>query len=281
VVVFNVLPFKVFPSQVISLKTFDFSVLFMAEVGTGVLPLRIAPLESTSNSVARSLSINHSQAETYDLSGEPTTGALSTTDNQGLRNQKGYLPVSWMEARTQIRCTLALMGALCGPEHPITVGWRCMLRQYNKVEALLMHDMDEEVGPSLAPSLFVLHLQLILRDWFVEQTMTRQRITVAAPDIGQYLKVFERQNNLQWIPSMTDIPSLLALRAPAVSFQPCVPASAHRPVAASPSPAGGATSPPSAPTERRELGARDRNAGRDSRFTGNTAFAKNARNRRV
>jgi hypothetical protein len=59
------------------------------------------------------------------------------------------------------------------------------------------------------------------------------------------------------------------------------PAAAHRPVAASPSPAGGATSAPRAPIERRELGARTRNAGCDSRFTGNTAFSENFRNRRA
>jgi hypothetical protein len=36
--VFDVLPFKVSPSQVISLKTFDFDGLSMVEVGTGVPP---------------------------------------------------------------------------------------------------------------------------------------------------------------------------------------------------------------------------------------------------
>jgi hypothetical protein len=125
-------------------------------------PLSIVPPDATSNSATRALSLNHYQTETYDLSGEPTTGALSTADTQRLQNQKGYLPVSWMEARTQIRCTLAILGALYGPDHPIPVGWRRMLRQYDRVEARLKHEMDTEVGPLLAPSLFVFHLQLIL-----------------------------------------------------------------------------------------------------------------------
>jgi hypothetical protein len=86
-----------------------------------------------------------------------------------------------------------------------------MLRQYDRVEARLVNEMETEVGPRLVPSLFVFHLQLILRDWFVEQTMTRQRVAVAAPDFGQYLKVFERQNNLHWMPSVTNTPSLLAI----------------------------------------------------------------------
>jgi hypothetical protein len=105
----------------------------MAVEGTGVLPLIIIPPEATSITAARALSLNNSQAETYNLSREPTVGALSTTYTQFLHNQKGYLPVSWMEERIQIRCTLALLGALCGTEHPISAGWRVMLQQYECV----------------------------------------------------------------------------------------------------------------------------------------------------
>jgi hypothetical protein len=137
-----VLPFKVSPSQVISLKTFDFAGLSMAEAGTGAPPPQQRASPATSNSAARALPLNQSQTETYNLSGEPTTGTLSTADTQRLRNQKGYLPVSWMEARTQICRTLALMGGLCGSDHPIPVGWRRMLRQYDRVEARLMREMD-------------------------------------------------------------------------------------------------------------------------------------------
>jgi hypothetical protein len=46
---FDVLDFKVSPSQVISLKTFDFSGLSFSEVETGVLPLIISPLSSLPN----------------------------------------------------------------------------------------------------------------------------------------------------------------------------------------------------------------------------------------
>jgi hypothetical protein len=102
---FDVLPFKVTPSQMIALKTFDFAGLSMSEVGTGVMPLSIIPPEATSLAASRALTNNHAQAETYDLSGESTT--LTTADTQRLRNQKGYLPDNWMEARTQLRCIFA------------------------------------------------------------------------------------------------------------------------------------------------------------------------------
>jgi hypothetical protein len=182
--VFDILPFKVSPSQVISLKTFDFVELSMAEVDTGVLPFSIIPPEATSISSSRALSINNSQTETYGPSGEPTFGALSTADTQCLGNQNGYLPASRMEAQTQIFCTLALLGALCGTEHPLLTGWWSMLRQYERVDARLQHKIDTEVGAHLALALFIFHLQLILRDWFVEQTRTGHRMTVPAPNLS-------------------------------------------------------------------------------------------------
>jgi hypothetical protein len=130
-----------------------------------------------------------------------------------------------MEARTHIRCTLALLGALCGTEHPIPTEWCTMMMQYERVEARLQHEIDTEVGSCMCHSLFVFHLQLILRDWFVEQTRTGQRTTVAAPDFGQYLKVFERQNNLHWLLSLAKIPPLLVfLVAAAALAHPLGPA---------------------------------------------------------
>jgi hypothetical protein len=278
---FDVLAFKVTPSQVISLKTFDFAGMSLSEVGTEVLPLSIIPPEATSLAASHALASNNSQAETYDLSGEPTSGALSIADTQRLRNQKGYLPANWMESRTQIRCTLALLGALCGYLHAVPISWRSMLRQYERVEARLQHEIDTEVGSRLGPALFVFHLQLILRDWFVDQTRTGQCDLVPAPDFGQYLKGFERQNNLNWLPSVSNIPAFFALRAAPVRavhapLQAAAPAASALPAARVACPA-----PAPAAADRPDLGPRIRNPGRDARFTSNTAFANNVRSRRI
>jgi hypothetical protein len=253
----------------------------MSEVGTGVMPRSIIPPEATSLAASRALANNHAQAETYDLSGESTT--LTTADTQRLRNQKGYLPANWMEARTQLRCTLALLGALCGDEHAVPAAWCSMLRQYERVEARIIHEMDTEVGTRLGPPLFVFHLQLILRDWFVDQMRTGQAAIIPAPDFGYYLKLFDRQNNLSWLPSVTNIPALLALRAAPVRA-PNAPRRLAAPVAvptAAPV-ANSGNGNRAAPTpERPNLGSRVRNPGRDTRFAGNTTFANNVRARRV
>jgi hypothetical protein len=280
---FDMLPFKVTPSQVIALKTFDFADLSMSEVGTGVMPLSIIPPEATHLAASCALANmnNHAQAETYDLSGESTT--LTTTDTQRLWNQKGYLPANWMEARTQLWCTLVLLGALCGDEHAVPADWHSMHQQYERVEARIIHEMDTEVGARLGPPLFVFHLQLILRDWFVDQMRTGQAAIIPAPDFGYYLKLFDRQNNLSWFPSVTNIPALFALRA-TPARAPNAPrrlaAPAAVPTAAPAANAGNGDR--AAPTpERPNLGPRFRNPGRDTRFTGNTAFANNVRARRV
>jgi hypothetical protein len=276
---FSVLAFKVSSSQVIALRTFDFAGISLGEVGTGLPPLSIIPPEATSLSAARALTNNHAQAETFDLSEDPSSGVLSTADTQRLHNQKGYLPVDWMEARTQIRCTLALLGALCGNEHPIPTVWRGILRQYERVKARIRNEIDTEVGTHLGPAMFVFHLQLILRDWFEDHTRTGQTAIIPVPDFGLHLKTFERHNNLNWLPSVSYVPSLLALR-------PAAPLNQHAP---RPSAPAAALVSPIAPTshgapsavQRPDLGSRVRNPGRDACFTGSTAFANTVRSRRV
>jgi hypothetical protein len=59
-----------------------------------------------------------------------------------------------------------------------------MIHQYENVDARLQHDIDTEVGVRLKPDLFVFHLQLILQNWFVDQTRTGQSSTIPATNCG-------------------------------------------------------------------------------------------------
>jgi hypothetical protein len=119
--------------------------------------------------------------------------------------------------------------------------------------------------------MFFFHLQLILHDWFEEQTRTGQRFSVPVPDFAEHIRTFERQNNLSWVPSVSNALALHALR-----LQP-------RADNALPAPRGSGVAretgtPRPAPAE---LSTRVRNPSRDARFTGRTAFATNVRERRV
>jgi hypothetical protein len=271
----GVLPFKVTPSQCIALKTFDFAGMSAREIGTGVLPFSIIPPDATSTAAVRAIVGNHANAEIFDLSGDPVSGALSTSDTQRLRNQKGYVVCNWNEARMQLRCNLALRGALCGDEHNVTLSWATMLRRFERVESRLQHAMDVEFGPCLAPALFVFHLQLIERDWFEEQIRTGQRFVLHAPEFAEHLRTFERQNNLSWLPSVSNVPALFSLRSTPRPLSAVTGASPR----AAPETRASAPGRAAAPREQRDLGARVRNPARHARFTGNTAFVNHVRER--
>jgi hypothetical protein len=61
-------------------------------------------------------------------------------------------------------------------------------------------EIDMEVGVRLGPALFVFHLQLIMRYWFVDQTRTGQSVIIPATDFGYCIKAFELQHNLSCLP---------------------------------------------------------------------------------
>jgi hypothetical protein len=140
--VLGVLPFNITPSQSIALKTFDCCGLLVGEICTGVLSLSIIPPDATSAAAVRSTAGNHANAEIYDLSGDPSGGAMSIVDTQHLQNQKGYIPDNWGEARVQLRCTLGLLGALCGDSHGVTMAWGAMLCRFERMESRLQHQLD-------------------------------------------------------------------------------------------------------------------------------------------
>jgi hypothetical protein len=101
----------------------------------------------------------------------------------------------------------------------------------------------------------------------VHHTWTGQSATISAPDFGCYLKAFERHSNLNWLPSVSNLPASLALRAPPALVQ-ITPRQA----------AVAATAPAS---KRRDLGPHLCNPGRNARFTCKIVFAKNVRTRWV
>jgi hypothetical protein len=132
------------------------------------------------------------------------------------------------------------------------------------------------VGTHLGPALFVLNSQLIFRDWFLDQIRTGQSVFIPVPDFGYYLKAFERQNNLNWLPLVSNVPALLALRA-----APAHVANAYHPDAIHVTAQTSIVTRATPDTKTRNLGPRVRKPGCDAHFTGNTAFANKVGARRV
>jgi hypothetical protein len=132
--VLDLVPFQVTPSQVIAMKTFDFTGASYSELGTGVLPFSITPADATSDKGSAAIRADRGRAETFDLSGDSVNGAMTTDDTTCMRNYKGYVASDWREARLQIRSVACLMGALLGTTHPVIMCYKVFLRKYDLIE---------------------------------------------------------------------------------------------------------------------------------------------------
>jgi hypothetical protein len=273
----GVQPFKVTPSQILALKTFDFVGDGYSEIGTGLLPFSITPPDATSAATRRMLAEDRARAETFDMSGEAANGALTTSDATRLRNNKGYVVADWMEARQQARSYGALVGALLGVGHHCVLNYQNYLSRLDELESRLRWEFDSAHGKRLGPPLMVFHVQLNWRAWFVKQLSTGETKVIPAPDFCHGIDAFDMHNNLSWVPSVANIPVLHALIVP--THGASTRGTAMRSNA---SPATPVTTPSAPPlVARREPGRAVRNTRRDARFTGNTPFAANVRGRRV
>jgi hypothetical protein len=173
-----------------------------------------------------------------------------------------------------------LLGALLGDAHPILLAYGRFLRLYDRMETRLESELDHVYGRRLGPALMVFHVQLALRSWYMRQLDVLERGRIHPPDFCQGLHMLEVQNNLMWLPTVTNVPALLALRATVrVS-------AASGPVAASavgiPATTGGKAAPAaSAGALRHDKGPSVRNPSRDPRYVVNTPFARLVRSRTV
>jgi hypothetical protein len=286
--VLDLVPFQVTPSQVIAMKTFDFTGASYSEIGTGVLPFSIPPADAPSSKGLAAIRADRGRAETFDLSGDSVNGAITTNDATHMRNYKGYVASDWMEARLQIQSVACLMGALLGTTHPVLMCYKVFLWKYDLMEPRVWREFELVYGPRLGPALMVFHVQLMWRSWLAEQISSDTHMPL--PDFCTGLRTLEQNNTLSWVPSCVNVPQLQAfmqVARPAGGTQHI-----HRVGAVSGSynnsgggmaagrvgvPTSGATTVAPLPATR----ARVSNPTRKREFTGTTAFAVNVRSRRI
>jgi hypothetical protein len=58
------------------------------------------------------------------------------------------------------------------------------------------------------------HVRLAWRNWMAVQLGSGETESINPPDFGAGLTMFEMQNNLMWLPSVTNVPLLLNLSPP-------------------------------------------------------------------
>jgi hypothetical protein len=146
----GVQPFKFTPSQILALETFDFVGYGYTEIGTGLLPFSVTPPVATSAWARRMLSEDRARVETFGMSGEGANGAITTSDANRLRKNKGYIIADWMEARAQVRSYAALVEALIGTCHHCVLNYNDYLSRLDEVESHLRWELDSTHGSSWA-----------------------------------------------------------------------------------------------------------------------------------
>jgi hypothetical protein len=221
-------------------------------------------------------------ADAFDLGAHPESGAIGPCELSRLRNLSGYTPQDWTEARTQLRSAHGLLGALMGNSHPVVVAYGLFWRLYEQLETRLESKLDHVYGRRLGPALMVSRVQLKIRNWLVCQLVVAETEHLIPPYFYQGFHMLEVQNNLIWVPTVTNVPALLALcTTTLVSASSGTGGSSYTTGANR----GGTGAPNPAATSdnqvRRDPGAQVRNPNRDARFVGNTPFACLVRSRSV
>jgi hypothetical protein len=211
--------FKVTPTQVMAFKNFRYAGSSYFDIGSGLLPFSITPSDATSVQARAMLAADRVQADAFDLGGDPESGAVAPGEVARLRNLSGYTPQTWNEALSQLLGMQALMGALLGHLHPVVTAYGRSLRRYRRMLTRLEFEIDHAHGRRLGPAIMTFHVQLAWRNWMVLQLDTGETDAIDPPDFGMGLTMLETQNNLMWLPSITNVPLLLN-RAPNAATAP-------------------------------------------------------------
>jgi hypothetical protein len=134
--------FEVTPTQVMAFKNFRFSGATYTDIGAGLLPFSITLADAISPQARAMLAADRVRADDFDLGGDPESGAIAPGEVSRLRNLSGYIPNSWMEARSQLHSVAGLMGALMGPKQPAIIAYGRFLRQYDRLFTRLESEID-------------------------------------------------------------------------------------------------------------------------------------------
>jgi hypothetical protein len=107
-----------------------------------------------------------------------------------------------------------------GNYHPVVLEQGQFLGLYKRLETRLESELYLAQGHRLRPALMAFHLQLAIKNWLVCQSDVAKMELLDPPEFCQGLHMIEVQNKLMWLPTMTDVPILLAQYATTIAFYP-------------------------------------------------------------
>jgi hypothetical protein len=206
--ILNVPSFEVTPTHVMAFKNVRYAGSSYFNIGSGLLPFSITPADATSVQAWAMLATDRVRSDAFELRADPEIGAVAPGEVSRLRNLSGYTPQSWNEARSQLLEMQTLRGALLGPAHPVVGAYSRFLWRYSRMLARLEFEIDHVHGWRLGPSIMMFYVQLAWRNWMVVQLESGETESIDPPYFGAGLSMLETQNNLMWLPSVTNVPLL-------------------------------------------------------------------------
>ena len=84
------------------------------------------------------------------------------------------------------------------------------LSYYLTMELQFQLALTERVGPLLAPAMLVYIFQVQIKGWYEEQWMHPGYAEL--PNINGLFSRYKQERNLEWLPDISNVPSLLRLR---------------------------------------------------------------------
>ena len=245
------------------------------DLGEGILPFTITPPDQVSLAAVAQIQLDHHQNRDFSAIMTGST-SISAADARAMRSSKGYIPVDWDEAEVQIEAYTPVLAAILGEQHPNVMEHVAATAALRRFKPLLKQFMSAKLGIGLSAATIVWYFHMKHRNWFRKQWSKDVENTTKPPAILAGFEQFEDGYNLAWLPYTGHIPRLQALARPPPA-----------PYAPAPAPATGQSSSPairpSTNTPRNDNTdsdpARDRvrNRNRDSRYMGETPFARRIR----
>jgi hypothetical protein len=264
------------------LKNFMLAGSTYFDIGSGLPPFSITLADATSYQARAMLVADRVRVDAFDIGADPESGFIGPSEVSRFRNLSGYLPQGWTEARTRLCSTWGLLGDFLGNLQTVVLPYGRFLHLYERLGTRFESELDHTYDRRLGPALMVFHVQLNIHNWIVFQLDVAETECLTPTDVCQGLHMLEVQNNIMWLPTVTNVPALLALRVTTrVSTSRAVKLSG---AAGSGSGSGGAGVGSVATLRtavgnvaRRDPGAQVRNPNRDARFVGNNPFARMVR----
>ena len=242
-------------------------------LGEGLLPFSVIPPNQVSASAQLATQEAYEQNMDYNTVMTGST-SITSSDASKMRTAKGYLPANFEEMIVQLQAYTCLLGALLGVGHPNVSEHRLAVDLLMRNSAMLKQFVVQKLGTSLGAATLVYYFQIRHRNWFQQQWMLTNTVTLPPPRLREGFDTFANTYTITWLPQTSHVDTLRKLAVPTPST-PAYPSSPDK----STSTGGSSANPSSNPNTPTRTRVSNRN--RDPRVMGETPLARRIRDKSI